>query len=434
MSNGNAFWREVIDYLPHLVLVFRIDEQDQAHLIFCNNLITEKLGYAPKEYVLASETDEQVSSELKMLVDEVAQRSHDVDSIPARPCTLTTKQGEARDFQIDFRIFRTKSARTNLIAVELQEPGEGVDFTPDDYTQPAEQPEVSPTGGMETDWVVVEDNVMQTVWKQIEQLAGQPTLNVALRGEAGTGRRTLARKLVGLRGSSPRNMIELHPSVREQRFEELLRSTQRLELLLVELGNWPETTQRMLRDFLARRQNRSQEVRVTATLQESLEQSVEAGDFDTELYYMLSLHPILVPPLRHRPNDIRAATKQYVVQVSEALRMDPPEIPEEELDKLAAEKWEGNFPQLYLTLRNALLKHEEGPLQVRLPSASQSRLFEEANVDEDEVLNFDEMNRRYLSRVLELTDGKIYGDDGAAALLDLKPTTLQSKLKKLGLK
>jgi len=90
----NAFWREVMDFLPGLTLLFRIDEQEIAHLMFVTDAIRNELGFAPEEYVLASEDPGTVvSADLDRLIETIAQLSHgnEISSSPA--CSLTDRTG-----------------------------------------------------------------------------------------------------------------------------------------------------------------------------------------------------------------------------------------------------------------------------------------------------------------------------------------------------
>lgn len=441
MIKNNAFWREVIDYLPNLILVFRVDEQEEAHLIFCNNNITEYLGYAPKEYVLASETGSEVKNELKELIDEVARRSHDFDDISARPCTLTTKFGEQRHFGVDFRLFKTKAAQTSLIAVELKELHDVAEEQAEhNASEPVENHQSKKNTQPTASFFVADSDVMKTVLQNVERLLEQPDQNIMLRGEPGTGKRTLAGMIIetleerGIQSinlskddlNNPENAREKLHAIANQEYD-------------ITVGLWSIDTidaeiQTELSSVLNRRKELKLTTRVIGTSAQSLEELVEAGNFDAELFYTLSFSPVLLPPLRHRKADLRKIVDIYLGRSSNLLNMKVPELAEEDYQKIMEEKWEGNLPELFDVLRNSLLKSANDEFELRLEPEKQFQLFPEETISEDEIIAFDDMNRRYLARILKLTDGKIYGDDGAAALLDLKPTTLQSKLKRLGLK
>src|SRR5690606_19812955 len=110
MSTGtNAFWREVLDYLPGLVMLFRIDEEEQAHLIFVSDGVTEQLGFEPEQYVLASEEPTMVRTDLENLVDRIASMTHPDSGEIEATINLTDRGGNILPYQFDYRLFRPKS-------------------------------------------------------------------------------------------------------------------------------------------------------------------------------------------------------------------------------------------------------------------------------------------------------------------------------------
>ena len=120
MSTGtNAFWREVLDYLPGLILLFRIDEEEQTHLIFVSDGVTDQLGYEPEQYVLASEEPTMVRSDLENLVERIALMTQpdrgEVESV----IKLTNRGGNILQYRFYYRLFRPKSSKVNLISVAL---------------------------------------------------------------------------------------------------------------------------------------------------------------------------------------------------------------------------------------------------------------------------------------------------------------------------
>ncbi len=432
MSNNNAFWREVIDYLPKLVLVFRVDENERAQLIFCNKQIREQLGYAPKEYVLASEQEGVVQREIEALVDEIARRSHDVESIDPRPCTITDKNGNEWPYRIDFRLFRTKGGGSHLVNVELSP----VEEQPTSSDQLSGRDAKNEKG--EDEFFVCESDIMQSVCDTIQQVCTQTDRHLLLRGEQGTGKKTLAGRAFDHFPEGVQTVRWDFGEAGERAgtgdWQSARQVSDPLVLLLIHITGMQEEAQEELLELLQERRKRGLSTRVIATSRDSLEERVEEGAFRASLYYHMGFQSVLIPPLRHRKADLRAAARRYVQQAGRVLRISVDRFEESELEKLEEPDWEGNFPELFDVLRHSLLEAGEGRFEVRLKEKKRFELFPEQQISEDEVLGFDEMNKRYLERILSLTDGKIYGNDGAAALLDLKPTTLQSKLKRLGIK
>ncbi len=435
MASNNAFWREVIDYLPKLVLVFRIVENEHAQLIFCNNEIRNQLGYSAREYVLASEEEGKVKQEIEQLVDEVAKRSHDVDSITPRPCKLTDKEGQLHHYNIDFRLYRTKSGGAQLINVELipfdEEHGEQ---QVNETKESTEAPVVDTSN-----FFVCESQAMQSAWNTIKQVCRQTDRHLLLRGETGVGKKAAAEQALRLLDPEKLEVIrwnfdEGSGKPEKKDWEEAKEAGAQVLIRIQHVDKMDQQEQEALLELLKRRGERQGKTRIFATSRIGLDNLVEEGAFNAGLYYKIGFQSVLIPPLRHRKEDVREATLQFVRHAAKSLQLSFDNVPDKELKKLESQSWDRNFHQLYSVLRRSMLEADGDRFKVRLKEKKKFQLFPEQQIAEDEVLGFDEMNRRYLERILQLTDGKIYGDDGAAALLDLKPTTLQSKLKRLGIK
>lgn len=418
---GNAFWREVIDHLPNMLLIFRVDEKEEAHLIFVNNKVSEQLGYTAKEYVLNSETDADIKAELQVLIDEVARRSHDVDELKPRASTLTDKQGDKNRYEITFRLFTTSSQKSNLIAVEL--------FPAQDKEEPVAKPELTQPKSLlmteDSAELIASSKLMQQVLNKAETLV-KGADNMLIRGEQSVGKRTLIRYLIRNHSSLLGKIFWFHPN-----HDQFIEVDENHTLIVIpEIRRLSSSQQENLLALL----NRNPSLRVIATSSKPLEQLVEDDKFDPELFYTLSFNSILVPPLRQRQSDVKEAAKRFIRSASDILKIESLHVEEGEYDKLERHEWEGNYDELFEVLRSSLTKAENGVLTFYISTKKQSSLFPEQDISPDEILFFDDMIRRYLSRILEITGGKIYGDDGAAKILGLKPTTLQSKLKKLGLR
>lgn len=121
----NSLWRELLDYIPVPALLFRIEDSDQARLIFANRDIENVLGFTPAEYVLESESDGRVQRELNSLVDRIANLSHRDDSssgkVELREVQLTCSTGISLSFVFRFRIFLSKTAGTHFIVVTISD-------------------------------------------------------------------------------------------------------------------------------------------------------------------------------------------------------------------------------------------------------------------------------------------------------------------------
>jgi transcriptional regulator with GAF, ATPase, and Fis domain len=222
-------------------------------------------------------------------------------------------------------------------------------------------------------------------------------------------------------------------------------------LLLDEIGDMPLAAQAKLLRVLQEGtfepvgsdETARVDVRVIAATHVDLERAVAEGRFREDLYYRLAVFPLTLPPLRERPEDIPVIALAALDDEHRRSRRGPWALSEAALAALTDAPWPGNIRQLLNALERATILRPAGeltPTELGLagpvaPAARQPATGPAAApLTEAPLPSYRESERRYLERLLEQTGGKIYGDDGAAALAQLKPTTLQSKLKKLGLR
>jgi transcriptional regulator with GAF, ATPase, and Fis domain len=170
--------------------------------------------------------------------------------------------------------------------------------------------------------------------------------------------------------------------------------------------------------------------RVVAATNKDLVQQVEKGSFREDLYYRLNVFPLLVPSLRERPEDIPLLAQHFLDQCCQQMRKEIKRIPNEELKKLVEYHWPGNVRELKHFIERAVILSDGQRISFSgLDHVPAHRDFGEPGG----LLPWVEMERDYLEKVLKATHWKVSGKNGAAALLDLKPTTLFFRMKKLGL-
>ncbi len=173
------------------------------------------------------------------------------------------------------------------------------------------------------------------------------------------------------------------------------------------------------------------DVRVVAATHRPLEALVAAGAFRADLYYRLNVFPIALPSLRERPDDLPALAESLLARVSARLgRASPPRLTPAALAALARHAWPGNVRELENVLERACIL-APGP-SLELAEFAPAPPGAAREVAAPEALRFDEGVRGLLEAALASCGGKIYGPEGAAARLGLEPSTLQSKLRKLG--
>ncbi len=170
------------------------------------------------------------------------------------------------------------------------------------------------------------------------------------------------------------------------------------------------------------------DARVIAATNRDLARALEDGTFRKDLFYRLNVFPIGVPPLRERREDIPMLVWTFVRQFSEALAKPITAIDADSMAALQEYSWPGNVRELRNMIERAMILARGSTLHVSLgPPAIRAPVAERpADIRDD-------AERTHLLRVLERCGWRIRGPRGAAAALDMKPTTLESRMKKLGL-
>jgi formate hydrogenlyase transcriptional activator len=168
---------------------------------------------------------------------------------------------------------------------------------------------------------------------------------------------------------------------------------------------------------------------ITAT-HRNLEELVAAGQFREDLFYRLNVFPIVVPPLRERRGDIPLLIWRFVAEFSKAFGKTVESIPADNMAALQEYSWPGNIRELRNVVERAMIIVNTRELLIPVPTHVAER--QSAKPGHSSRLN--EIERDHIRHVLETTAWRIRGADGAAERLGLKPTTLESRLAKLGLK
>ena len=209
-------------------------------------------------------------------------------------------------------------------------------------------------------------------------------------------------------------------------------------LFLDEVGEIPLELQpkllRVLQDqeFERLGSNRTIKVnmRLVAATNRNLAERIAENQFRSDLYYRLSVFPIIVPPLRERKDDIPALVRYFVRQFS--LRMDRhiESIPHATMDALLKWDWPGNIRELENLMERSVILSEGSVLRVPVTELRGSIRTSETDVRGQKL---EDAERQHIVRVLRDTCGKLSGPDGAAKRLGLKRTTLQSKMQRLSI-
>jgi len=307
--------------------------------------------------------------------------------------------------------------------------------------------------------IVGESTGLRQVLKEIETVA--PTdATVLIQGETGTGKELLARAIHRLSPRSERTFIKLNCAAIPAGLLEselfghekgaftgaIARKLGRLELahegtlFLDEVGEMPLDLQpKLLRALQEREFERlggtrpiSVNVRLIAATNRDLGKMVAEKQFRADLFYRLKVFPIFSPPLRDRVSDIPVLVRHFVAAHSRRMGKNIEKISDETMDALKRWKWPGNIRELENLMERAVILTRGPVLYVPLAELDNAE-EEQAEEAETENPSLRAAEREHILRILRETKGQIGGPDGAAARLGVKRTTLNSKLKKLGI-
>lgn len=312
--------------------------------------------------------------------------------------------------------------------------------------------------------MVGQSPALQAVVRQVDLVAPTDS-TVLIQGESGTGKELVAREIHRRSSRANRPLIKVNcAAIPHELYEsEFFGHTKgaftgalrdragRFELadggtlFLDEIGEIPMDLQaKLLRvlqegelERVGEERTRRVNVRIIAATNRNLRKEAEEGRFRQDLYYRLSVFPMELPPLRNRVEDIPVLAEHFLHQLARRLGRRRPRLSLAIVQQLQRYSWPGNVRELQHVLERACIVAPEGRLELDLPDeSSKNTVVAEPLEDVERVLTESEMRANEASnlrRALAFTNGKIYGPDGAAALIGLKPTTLISRLKAYGI-
>ena len=177
-------------------------------------------------------------------------------------------------------------------------------------------------------------------------------------------------------------------------------------------------------------------VRIVAATHRDLPAMVEAQTFREDLYYRLAVFPIVIPPLRDRPSDIRAFAEYFAERAANRFGLRPIRVSDEDVRVLSEYRWPGNVREIGAVMDRAVLIGQGRSLSVTAalglsprPGAALSTAPEAASPNTIEPL--DVVIRRHIEAALTATRGRVEGPHGAARVLRLNPHTLRARMRKL---
>ncbi len=301
--------------------------------------------------------------------------------------------------------------------------------------------------------IVGESEAIRKVLEKSARVAKEQTY-VLLQGETGTGKELLARAIHHMSRRTGRPMVTVNcaalpPGLIESelfgrekgaytgavskqtgRFESANGST----LFLDEISDLPLELQakllRVLQDGEFERLGSSEtisvDVRVIAATNQDLAQLVREKKFRADLYYRLNVFCITVPPLRERREDIPLLLWAFIKEFERSMGKTITDVTKRTMDLLQAYSWPGNIRELRNTIERAMILSSSPTLAIDD--------FEPRAASVPDKVKLEEMERSYITQILNSTGWRVSGEKGAAPILGLNESTLRSRMAKLGIK
>ena len=303
--------------------------------------------------------------------------------------------------------------------------------------------------------IIYKSESLKNVLHKVEQVASTDA-PVLILGETGTGKELIARAIhsISNRGakallkvdcaSLPPNIIESELFGHEKgaftgaytqklgRFELADNGT----IFLDEIGELPFHLQAkllcVLQDGKFERVGGSKmievDVRIITATNRNIVKEVQEGKFRDDLFYRINTFPIEIAPLRQRKEDIPVLVQHFIQKYNARFGKQITTIPQKTMDILLDYHWPGNVRGLENIIQRAIIVSRGDKLEL-----GDSIPLKKSHPTNDDLITFEEMERNYIKKVIETASWRISGEQGAAKILGMKPTTLESKMKKLGI-
>ncbi len=304
--------------------------------------------------------------------------------------------------------------------------------------------------------IISQDKEFKNILIEMEHVA-KTSSTVLILGETGTGKEVISKAIHNLSDRRDKPLIKINcaalpatlieselfghekgaftgaSNVKQGRFELANGGT----LFLDEVGEMPiELQPKLLRaiqegeiERLGGTKTIKIDVRLIAATNRDLEKSVGEGTFRSDLFYRLNVFPIKVPPLRDRKDDIRLLVNHFVQKYNTKLGKQINKIPQSIIAQLEKYNWPGNVRELENIIERAVIISRGNQLKLGDWFVGNNKVAQS-----DQLESLEKVEKQYILKVLHKTNWKISGGGGAAEILELKPTTLESRMKKLGIR
>ncbi len=448
-------WQSLINTSPLIIVEFDI----HGRIAFINNFGIKLLGYSSESQLLnlnwfETFVSSSESSKLKALYDQFAKgekqrpfvnyhiksKSGNYVSVSWMITAIYSEDGSLRGIMSSGRDVTAEEASSKTIR-QLRD-----ELEMEKVTGP--QVRVSSPGE-----IIGTSESLSYVLQKAQQVAATHA-PVLLEGETGVGKDILADHIHRLSarshlpmikvncGALPKDLIEDELFGHEKgAFTSAIQARKgKFELadggtiFLDEIGELPlEMQPKLLRvlqsgefDRIGGQKTIKVDVRIISATNKSLDAEIKKGRFRDDLFYRLNVFPITIPPLRSRKEDLSALINHFVVQEAKKYQKKLMQISRADLQRLMSYQWPGNIRELKNVIERSVITSETETLRLEW-------FFNNTNVTSvSKADTLEQVEKDHIIKTMEQCHWKINGEKGAAAILDMHPNTLRSKMKKLG--
>jgi PAS domain S-box-containing protein len=452
-----------------------------AVIEFDQNLKVTRMNPAAEQAFLCA-ADQVIGGDFRKLISEESRTKlrsliHDLDALPQGRRSLWVPGGlqalpiGGKEFPAEATLSRFEVERQSYYSLILRNINERLEADRKIHSLAAEaaylREEIKTLCGF--DEILGQSQAVKRVLEDIEQVAVTDT-TVLILGETGTGKELIARAIHGASRRRHKPLITVNCAAipvalmeseffghergaftgatqkREGRFGLADRGT----IFLDEIGELSLDLQakilRVLQEgefaSVGSSETKKVDVRVIAATNRDLNQAVKDGRFRDDLYYRLNVFPIEVPPLRERSDDILLLASAFAAKFAQRLGRSIEPLSEEHKKRLKSYAWPGNVRELQNVIERAVITSRDGRLNLdrALPdvraetvreAAAQAEIAEEVSQRILQIRELQQLERQNILRALESAAWRVAGKDGAAALLGMNPSTLNSRIRAL---
>jgi formate hydrogenlyase transcriptional activator len=433
---------------------------DESHIVTLFNTAAEDIFQCPASRAIGHSFDRFMSTELREIVGR-CQKAFERSSTKKRyvwaPEGLTAISDDGQCFPVEATFSRTEAADHKLYTMILRDVNDRRRAEEElrrlelenvylrEHRDPASQ----------LGEIVGVSKSLADVLESVRQVAGTDS-TVLIAGETGTGKELVARAIHDSSTRKARMLVRVncaalpHGLIESELFGHekgaftgaLSRRQGRFELadggtiFLDEIGDLPTDLQAKLLHVLQEgefervggTETLKVDVRVIAATNQDLTRAVQEQKFRADLYYRLNVFPVHIPPLRERKEDIPPLVRHFTMKYNAGMGKSITEVPRAVMDSLRAYSWPGNVRELENLIERGVILSSGTRLELGAwpPPAAEVG-------GPPPILGLEEVERQHILKVLESVGWRVSGERGAAKLLGMKPTTLESRMKRLGI-